>query len=989
MKRNVAIRLGGEGAPEVKRMFDDIATSGDASAQRMVRSWERAGQDVEASIKRRADAAAKLEMAYGGITPANVERFAGNNNEPGKSAQQSALVFNQAYSQMEDRARALVLAINPAAAAQDRFNREMGEARALVSQGVLSLDDYVEKLRHEQAALDAVSDAQKRGGVTAGAHRQAMIGASYQVQDFFTQVSMGANPMNAFAVQGAQLAGQFANIEGKAGNVARFFMGPWGMAITGAMLVGSMFTKGLFEQGETLDDLVAKLKDEQAQRGRNETAQRMFGSTLEGVTAAIREQREELDKLSDAHKTAAERMVDVRLQTIASAIETRKKTAADAAAAAALAEQAEIGARATGDMSMLAKLQNDATKAREDAAAAENAYQEALREGIVARNELLTEQTRMMSDDAARIAQSYEKRIRAIVDEDNARIRAGHRARADSQARIAQLEKERKAELDAVAERNRRQSTPSLGSQLNAERSQQLLATAQRFSGLSENRAGDRSTLRALFSEANQNIDPKMVAWCAAFVNAVLATNGLPGTDSLAARSFLNYGTATNKPQQGDIVVLRRGNNQAQGHVGFYAGEGRNGQIMVTGGNQGDAVSTAAFNRRDVLGFRRAPTEAATFKDEAREVAERERELARLLERYDPLTAAATRYREEIDKINKALARSEIDEATAERYRAGAKRALDTETNRITGTDTAVQNALKIMDQIRKAEQQREKARADGIAQMLRGQSESLALAEGELSLAAANDNVREQSLSKLRLILDLKRLGVDADTAEGRQILTNHDALDRIYQQIERQRAAWDEVRGFGMEFVETVLSPSTWDDWGEGGKRVLDMLKSEFIKLALLNPIRNWMNGDDALPTAGNLLGRLFGGGGVPVADNSAVYAAFAAQLPRSASGTHHSSGGAMLLGEFGPEIAWLPRGSGVSTANDTRRLLAANDRAPAGPTINVYADRAVLADEVRTWVADGMALAAAQGAAGGAMMGEAQMAASQAKKLGRSWG
>jgi len=155
-----------------------------------------------------------------------------------------------AEADLATRAQRLVASVNPAAAAQQRFNAEMAEARTLISAGAISLDDYVAKLRMEQAALDGANDALLRGGASAGAHRQAMMGASYQVQDFITQVSMGANPINAFAVQGAQLAGQFANVGGKAGAVASFFMGPWGLAITAAALGIGMLTKGMFDNVE-------------------------------------------------------------------------------------------------------------------------------------------------------------------------------------------------------------------------------------------------------------------------------------------------------------------------------------------------------------------------------------------------------------------------------------------------------------------------------------------------------------------------------------------------------------------------------------------------------------------------------------------------------------------------------------------------------------------------------------------------------------------
>lgn len=152
-----------------------------------------------------------------------------------------------AKADLETRARRLTNSVDPAAAAQDRFNREMQEARTLIGSGAISLDTYAAKLRQEQSALDSASAAIKRNNGASAAHRMAMQGASYQVQDFITQVSMGANPINAFAVQGAQLAGQFSEIEGKAGAVARFFMGPWGLAITGGLLLVGMMTDGLFK----------------------------------------------------------------------------------------------------------------------------------------------------------------------------------------------------------------------------------------------------------------------------------------------------------------------------------------------------------------------------------------------------------------------------------------------------------------------------------------------------------------------------------------------------------------------------------------------------------------------------------------------------------------------------------------------------------------------------------------------------------------------
>lgn len=103
-------------------------------------------------------------------------------------------------------------------------------------------------------------------------------------------------------------------------------------------------------------------------------------------------------------------------------------------------------------------------------------------------------------------------------------------------------------------------------------------------------------------------IDPLSVAWCAAFVNTILKQSGFEGTNSLMARSFLQYGSITRVPEYGDIVVFKRGRNEAAGHVGFYVGEevveGVR-YILVLGGNQRKEVNIAYYPANLLLGYRK------------------------------------------------------------------------------------------------------------------------------------------------------------------------------------------------------------------------------------------------------------------------------------------------------------------------------------------------------------------------------------------------
>lgn len=102
------------------------------------------------------------------------------------------------------------------------------------------------------------------------------------------------------------------------------------------------------------------------------------------------------------------------------------------------------------------------------------------------------------------------------------------------------------------------------------------------------------------------------VAWCAAFVGAMLARAGLKGTGSLAARSYLDWGTpvALEDAKPGDIVIFSRGKSKVYGHVAFYVRHDEK-TITVVGGNQRDMVSEAPYSRTNpntaLLGVRTAP----------------------------------------------------------------------------------------------------------------------------------------------------------------------------------------------------------------------------------------------------------------------------------------------------------------------------------------------------------------------------------------------
>lgn len=98
------------------------------------------------------------------------------------------------------------------------------------------------------------------------------------------------------------------------------------------------------------------------------------------------------------------------------------------------------------------------------------------------------------------------------------------------------------------------------------------------------------------------------VPWCSAFVNGIAWELRLPRSKSAAARSWLNVGTPVRQFTEAigyDVVVMSRGTNPTQGHVGFFAGRSGEDVIQILGGNQSDGVRVESFDVGKVIGVRR------------------------------------------------------------------------------------------------------------------------------------------------------------------------------------------------------------------------------------------------------------------------------------------------------------------------------------------------------------------------------------------------
>ena len=130
---------------------------------------------------------------------------------------------------------------------------------------------------------------------------------------------------------------------------------------------------------------------------------------------------------------------------------------------------------------------------------------------------------------------------------------------------------------------------------------------AATYQGLADGNDADAATLKELFRKTGGAvIDPRYVPWCAAFADAILKQSGRPGRNSLRAADFLSYGTATDAPSRGDVVVFKSETPGISGHVGFVVGvEGD--RVRYIAGNDSDKVQETTKPLSSVAGFRVPP----------------------------------------------------------------------------------------------------------------------------------------------------------------------------------------------------------------------------------------------------------------------------------------------------------------------------------------------------------------------------------------------
>ena len=415
-----------------------------------------------------------------------VDLFVGKHQRLAQAADQErqlAVTAAQAAAserQLAAAADVVRASLDPMYLAQKRFNQELDTAEALLKSGIIRQHEYDAAVGMSRAALQAHAVAvggSVAGGTqlvaSQGAVRAAMQGASYQVQDLFTQLSMGANVFQVVAIQGGQLAGQFSTIEAQSGTAlarvtsfARFMVGPYGLAITAAMLfLGPLVTK-IIEFSSAEDEAIDKLAEDAKQTEITDRAKRRYANSQIAVAQAIRESTKATREAIDADRTAAEQSNIRTRAELAKQVVIRQNavTALERAQAEFKASQSILnqsgGAAQQVYGAQLAKTERELAAARKSLAEAEGNVQ---RSRIALAADEGKQAALISADPIARINDQYDRQVQAVKDSKNAAIARGAVVGELSRKEFQDIERNRQAALKAERDRQSAARTTASG----------------------------------------------------------------------------------------------------------------------------------------------------------------------------------------------------------------------------------------------------------------------------------------------------------------------------------------------------------------------------------------------------------------------------------------------------------------------------------------------------------------------------------------------
>lgn len=315
---------------------------------------------------------------------------------------------------------------------------------------------------HTAVAGSATTDARATGGSTV-AHAENAVAANAEATALGRSTA-GNLADGAAADANAVSHGLLARAKMAA---VGFLAGPWSAAvIAGTVVLGTLASK-LFETKENVEDLTKKMAEDAKQAALTREAQAAFGNTLDGVTEALRRNRDALKALEEEGKTAARRALEQALQQEIRLKGIRAETAAllEQAKAARENNLQILGGVATPEgkdfaaqnlsakEDRIAEIEKNLAKTDADIAEAARQREEALSRRVVERQDM---------DAVEKIRERYDGR-NGLIDMARRRALAEGTVATTLAAQVRHLQALRDAEVKIAQDAERRKRPTSDG----------------------------------------------------------------------------------------------------------------------------------------------------------------------------------------------------------------------------------------------------------------------------------------------------------------------------------------------------------------------------------------------------------------------------------------------------------------------------------------------------------------------------------------------
>ena len=1001
--RQIAFRLKSDGKAEVQRDFTDIKTTGEAAYDAVAAATERATAAAERAEKRNLALAQSGREAHAAwVQQQKFNAILGVDRAPSAGARESAAIF-EAEAEAADRAAAkaalLRAQIDPLGAAQNRLNMELAEYAALAKRGDISTDELAagQALARKRFDETTLAISRQAGGLSR-LERASRLNLVRQGADVAVTGAMGMNPAMIAIQQGPQILDALAT-SGIRASAALIGVSAAALLVGGAVIGAGVAAEGYARSLNAMDAAADGLGRAAKMSGAEVAAMAEESARAGEITSkAAREQaaaylrtgvigREVLDRL-----IAQGRDYQVTFGEDATASTKRLADAMADPAKAAATWGVAIGAVDTETLRLIESMvrQNDLT-------GAQMRLLDAAGPRLLDHKKYATEVQSAWDGIGRSIANAVDKLGRFLVVTKDEKIATLERAipsmfegqvKESSKIELARLKAERSAAEKVIAA-NAAAVTRTTAQAAERSAYDRAFPEDARIRALQDDRARfvrdskDPTKDQARARDAIAATDRQITALekkkdgatrssgrhAAALARETESLEANAAGALSAAEAYLRGSAEGLKADAARTAATRAARNGADAELRTRQ------QLALSLAEQASAGAKAVAEMEGEAASRKRLNDAVAAGTMTAEEANRELALeGQLRPLTNALTLAEGEAKTTLQRVIDALKTSYAG-LNAERAReailadtAGNQRSIDllkTELSlvRATEEERAVgiarrQAQLELeskkispdsaegRDYINSAEDEARArsrlSRGDYTAGRVKDQEDSITLAEREIALLRSRPTLRDQEMARLRVILDLKRQGIELTSAEGREILHNHEHLEAVEKQLERSRAVWGVIEDTGSRALDrfgdlVAKGEDDWDAWKSAGLDAIQEIIAEMTKLWLVNPLKNFLfgqnnpTGGDAGGVLGNWIGSIFGGSGGGSSGLPPVIVPF---KPNGfARGTESAPGGWSWVGEEGPELRFVPAGTRIKSHGSSIDMLRAALRGAGG--------------------------------------------------------